>query len=97
MKIIGRYRVPFAVKSGGHAQNPGHSSTSGVTISMDKFNKVTYNRAAQTVEVGSGLLWVDVARALDPLGVSVAGGRCGGVGVGGYSQYLLCKRATSPN
>lgn len=84
MRIIGETRTPFAIKGGGHATNPGFSSTSGVQISMTRFNNVTLNRAASTVEIGAGLVWDDVYRALDGTGLNVAGGRVAGVGVAGF-------------
>ncbi len=100
MKIIGQYRIPFGIKSGGHTLNPGFSSTTGVQISMSRFSNVTYHPNNQTVDVGSGLVWDDVYEALEPYNVSVLGGRVSGVGVGGlmlgggYSwksnQYGLC-------
>lgn len=40
---------------------------------------MTYNETSETVTIGSGLVWDDVYAALDPLGVSVAGGRVSGV------------------
>ncbi|KAH9953746.1 FAD-binding domain-containing protein [Russula dissimulans] len=82
--ILGDTRTPFAVKGGGHATNPGFSSTPGVQISMTRFNKVTVNNAANTVEVGAGLLWDDVYKALDGTGLNVVGGRVAGVGVAGF-------------
>ena len=99
MKLIGQHRVPFAIKGGGHAFNPGFSSTTGIHISMSRFNKVVYHSNDQTVDVGAGLVWDDVYEALKPFNVSVIGGRLSGVGVagltlgGGYSwksnQYGL--------
>ncbi|RXW13917.1 hypothetical protein EST38_g11935 [Candolleomyces aberdarensis] len=41
--------------------------------------------ASQTVEIGTGLKWDDVYAALEPHGVSVAGGRVTDVGVGGFT------------
>ena len=99
MKIIGQCRVPFAIKGGGHAFNPGFSSTVGVHISMSRFQKVIYNRNKQSVDLGAGLIWDDAYKALEPYNVTVVGGRISGVGVaglvlgGGYSwksnQYGL--------
>ncbi|KAI0273287.1 hypothetical protein BGY98DRAFT_1099410 [Russula aff. rugulosa BPL654] len=40
LRILGSSRTPFAVKSGGHATNPGFSSTSGVEIAMTRFNEI---------------------------------------------------------
>jgi UDP-N-acetylenolpyruvoylglucosamine reductase len=83
--LLGAGRIPFAIKSGGHSPNPGFSSTTGVQISMARFNSVNYNSNRGTVEVGSGLIWDDVYKTLDPLGVTVTGGRVQGVGVGGLT------------
>ncbi|KAI0290493.1 FAD-binding domain-containing protein [Russula brevipes] len=99
LRILGSSRTPFAVKGGGHASNPGFSSTTGVQIAMSRFNETKVNSAIGTVEVGPGLTWDQVYAELDPTGVNVIGGRVPGVGVaglilgGGYSfkssQYGL--------
>ena len=73
------------VKGGGHASNPGFSSTEGVHIAMSKFSDVTYNADSNTAEVGSGLVWDDVYSALEPYAVNVVGGRVTGVGVAGFT------------
>lgn len=78
-------RTPFAVKGGGHATNPGSSSTMGVQIAMTRFNQVVVNKAASTVEVGAGLIWDDVYQALDGTGLNIVGGRVSGVGVAGFT------------
>ncbi|EJD05535.1 FAD-binding domain-containing protein [Fomitiporia mediterranea MF3/22] len=87
IKIIGRpdIRSPFAVKSVGHAYNPGHSSTFGVQISMARFTNVSHDVQKGTVSTGVGLSWDQLYEQLVPLGVMVAGGRIPGVGVGGLS------------
>ncbi|GJE93074.1 FAD dependent oxidoreductase [Phanerochaete sordida] len=85
LQILGSTQTPFAVKGGGHATNPGFSSTSGVQIAMSRFSDVTYNSAAQTVDYGTGIVWDDVYSALEPFGVNIIGGRVSGVGVGGFS------------
>ena len=71
------------MKSGGHATNRGYSSTSGVQISLARFNTVKVNTEAQTVELGSSLTWGDVYERLDSYGVTVIGGGIPEVGVGG--------------
>jgi FAD/FMN-containing dehydrogenase len=78
-------RTPFAVKGGGHATNPGFSSTTGVQIAMTRFNQVIVNKTASLVEVGAGLIWDDVYNALDGTGLNVVGGRVSGVGVAGFT------------
>lgn len=73
------------MKSGGHNPNQWFSSISdGPLISLKAFNTTTYDAASGTAKVGAGNRWADVARALEPHGVAVAGGRIGHVGVGGY-------------
>ncbi|KAI3616269.1 putative fad dependent oxidoreductase, partial [Moniliophthora roreri] len=78
-------RSPFAVKGGGHTGNFGFSSTTGVQISMSRFNQVEYDANTSTVKIGSGQIWENVYAQLASSGVSVVGGRVPGVGVGGLS------------
>jgi FAD/FMN-containing dehydrogenase len=73
------------VKGGGHATNPGFSSTTGVQISMSRFNEIKVNSASGTVEVGAGLTWDQVYEVLEPTGVNVVGGRVYGIGVAGLT------------
>uniref|UniRef100_A0A8H8CJ52 FAD-binding PCMH-type domain-containing protein n=1 Tax=Psilocybe cubensis TaxID=181762 RepID=A0A8H8CJ52_PSICU len=82
--ILGSTSTPFAVKGGGHASNPGYSSTEGVMIAMFRFSEVTYDAASQTAVIGAGLIWDDVYAALEPFNVNVVGGRVTGVGVAGF-------------
>ncbi|KIJ54876.1 hypothetical protein M422DRAFT_153476 [Sphaerobolus stellatus SS14] len=83
--IIQKTRATWAVKSGGHAYNPGFSSTDGVLIALSRFNEIDYHPASSTVKVGAGNLWDDVYAKLVPLGVNVVGGRVPGVGVAGFT------------
>ncbi|CAE7227093.1 unnamed protein product [Rhizoctonia solani] len=92
LQIVANTSTPFGIRSGGHATNPGFSSTTGVQIALFKFSEVTYHPAPAaadgsvgTVDIGSGLLWDSVYAALEPLGVNVVGGRVTGVGVGGFT------------
>lgn len=73
------------VKGGGHASNPGFSSTTGVQIAMYRFSEVTYDANSSTATIGAGLIWDDVYTALAPFGVTVVGGRVTGVGVAGFT------------
>lgn len=85
LRIVGSTRTPFAVMGGGHATNPGFSSTTGVHIAMYRFSEVTYDSASETATIGAGLVWDDVYEALEPHGVNVIGGRVTGVGVAGFT------------
>ena len=73
------------MKSGGHATNPGFSSTQGVQIAMSSFNRTNIDLDFEMVEIGSGLIWDQVYEKLEPTGMNVVGGRIPGVGVAGLT------------
>jgi FAD/FMN-containing dehydrogenase len=73
------------VKGGGHASNPGFSSTPGVQIALSRFNDTKVKPDDGTVEVGPALTWDEVYGALAPIGMSVVGGRIPGIGVAGLT------------
>ena len=52
---------------------------------MFRFSSVVYDPTTSTAEIGAGLVWDDVYRALEPHGVNVLGGRVTGVGVAGFT------------
>ncbi|KAI6043573.1 FAD-binding domain-containing protein [Pisolithus marmoratus] len=85
LQILGKDRVPFAVKGGGHTLNPGFSSTTGIQIAMSRFSEIVYDPESRTVVVGAGVIWDDVYAALEPHGVNVVGGRVSGIGVAGFT------------
>ncbi|KAH8983958.1 FAD-binding domain-containing protein [Lactarius hatsudake] len=85
LRILESTRTPFAVKGGGHAVNPGFSSTTGVQISMTRFSNIELNNATGTIDAGSGVTWDQVYAALDSTGVNVVGGRVPTVGISGLT------------
>ncbi|KAG2064933.1 FAD-binding domain-containing protein [Suillus decipiens] len=85
LRILGQTQTPFGIKSGGHAANAGFSSTPGVQIAMYSFSDVVYDSVAQTVTVGTGLVWDDVYVALEQYNMTVAGVKATGIGVGGVA------------
>lgn len=95
VKVIKKYQVPFAIKSGGHATNPGLSSTVGIQISMCRFNKIVIEQNTTSlssngqtqnlVHVGAGCLFDELYREVVPTGLNIVGGSSiGGVGVAGW-------------
>lgn len=54
MEIVSKTKTPFAIKSGGHASNPGFSSTPGVFISLAKLKQVKLASDKSSVEIGTG-------------------------------------------
>jgi FAD/FMN-containing dehydrogenase len=86
VKLLNTYPdTPFAVKSGGHSPNPGHSSVKdGVLIALREIKGTTLDKEKGLAYVKPGGHWWDVINALDGTGHSVVGGRLGVVGIGGY-------------
>lgn len=66
---------------------------------MSLFQNIVYHPDNQTVDLGSGLVWGTIYKALEPYNVSVVGARVSVVGVAGFllgggyswksSQYAL--------
>lgn len=76
----------FAIRSGGHTWFPGASNIpGGVTVDLRGLNSITLSADKSTVSTGPGATWDAVYAQLDPLQLTVAGGRVGGVGVGGLT------------
>jgi FAD/FMN-containing dehydrogenase len=77
---------PFAIRSGGHAYNTAFNNISpGITIDLSNLNTITLSPDNKTVSVGPAATWGAVYDILDPLNLSVPGGRAGQVGVGGLT------------
>lgn len=74
----------FAIRSGGHMTYASNIN-GGVTIDMRAFNDISINEDQSLVSIGVGATWDAVYARLDPLGLSVNGGRAAGVGVGGLT------------
>lgn len=76
----------FAVRSGGHSPNAGAANiASGVTLDLAHLDAITVSSDQSTVSVGPAATWGEVYSTLDPLNLTVAGGRSGGVGAGGLA------------
>ncbi|KND88640.1 Bifunctional solanapyrone synthase [Tolypocladium ophioglossoides CBS 100239] len=75
----------FAVRGGGHQWFPGAASDESVVVDMRGLNSVQLDQDNSSVTVGAGATWDAVYDALHPLGLSAAGGRVAGVGVGGLT------------
>lgn len=73
-----------AIRSRGHLWIPGSSNApDGVTIDLSGIDSIRPSPDKSIVSVGVGTTWDAIYTKLDPLGLSVAGGRIAGVGVGG--------------
>ncbi|KAI3332048.1 FAD-binding domain-containing protein [Xylariaceae sp. AK1471] len=79
-------RVPFAIRSGGHSPNPFDSNIdTGVLISLDNFDEVSYHAGTGLVTLGPGARWEAVYTELDKYNRTMVGGRVLNVGVGGLT------------
>lgn len=89
IQILGSSRTPFAVKGGGHAVNPGFSSTTGVQIAMTRWDQV-YDALDHTgvIVIGGRENGVGVA------GLTLGGGECLGSSESriSYSTFRSCSQ-----
>lgn len=68
--------VPFAVKSGGYNHNVGFNSVKdGILISLSRMRYIDISTDLSAVDIGPGARWGQVQEALDPLNLTVVGGR----------------------
>ncbi|KAF8813148.1 FAD-binding domain-containing protein [Phlegmacium glaucopus] len=62
------------VKGGGHATNPGFSSTKGVHISMSLFHDISLSENKKILQIGAGCLFDDVYKYIQKEGRNIVGG-----------------------
>lgn len=74
----------FAVRSGGHIAWAANNLDGGIVIDLGLYMTSVTVDASGIVSLQPGSRWRDVYKKLEPHGVTVAGGRTGGVGVGGF-------------
>lgn len=86
VQVAALLQCPFNVRGGGHTAFAGGSTVKdGILINLGRLDDVILSRDRRTASVGPGQTWYDVYSRLDPLGVSVVGGREAGVGVSGLT------------
>jgi FAD/FMN-containing dehydrogenase len=85
LSIIKDHQCHFAVKSGGHGMFPGASNAQqGITIDLRHLNGMTVSDDRLTTSVGTGRKWGEVYRELEPMKLTVSGGRDTQIGIGGF-------------
>jgi FAD binding domain/Berberine and berberine like len=88
-KIVKNLRgseCPFTVKGGGHTPFAGGSNIqSGLTIDFEKMSSISLSPDSRTTSLGPGTRWIQAYRYLDPLKLTVIGGRVSDVGVAGLT------------
>ncbi|KAI1267907.1 FAD-binding domain-containing protein [Xylariaceae sp. FL1019] len=73
-----------AVRSGGHSSTGSSSTSNGVTIDLSYMNSSSYDAETNIASIQPGGRWQNVYRDLVEQGITIAGGRDGDVGVGGF-------------
>ncbi|KAK4047056.1 hypothetical protein OIO90_006340 [Microbotryomycetes sp. JL221] len=91
IKQVGSKRIPFAISCGGHASNPGFSSTKGVHmtlngLTLDGTNSMKLNADKSELTYTPGHVWDDLYQFMleNAPDRQIVGGRVSGVGVGGF-------------
>ncbi|KAL8854847.1 MAG: hypothetical protein Q9221_000353 [Calogaya cf. arnoldii] len=86
VKLLVQANCRFAVRGGGHMFWAGAANIQdGVTIDLSQMDRVVVSRNRKLTAVGAGARWQDVYSKLDPMNLSVVGGRVGSVGVSGLT------------
>ena len=83
----------FAIRSGGHTPFAGAANIeNGVTIDLRAMNVVSLRADHAVTSAGAGSSWDDIYEKLQPLNLTVVGGRVAGLGVGGLTTggWFIC-------
>lgn len=84
VRLLGEFKVPFAIKSGGHSFLSGASNINNkISIDLCRMNAVKLADDHKSIHVQVGATWIDLYKALEPYSLTVVGGRSGTVGIGG--------------
>ena len=85
MGIVSLTQTKFASRSSGHNPNPNFASIdgSGVLIDLQRLTSRELINNNQIIKAGPSNHWQDLYAELDPLGLSVIGGRSPQVGIAG--------------
>lgn len=80
-----RYGVRVVARSGGHSYAGYSTVPGGLVVDLRRLARVSYDRASRTAVVGAGAKLIDVYAGLARSGVTVPGGSCPTVGIGGLA------------
>jgi hypothetical protein len=85
IKVLAEGNCPFGIRGGGHgAHILANGVEDGITIDFGSMSETTWDPETRLVGVRPGGHWQEVYDTLVPYGVTVAGGRAGTVGNGGF-------------
>ena len=83
----------FAIRSGGHTPFAGAANIeNGVTIDLRAMSAVNLSTNHTITSAGAGTRWDAIYEKLQPLNLTVVGGRVAGLGVGGLTTggWFIC-------
>ena len=84
VSTLAKLHCPFAIRGGGHMFWAGSANIAeGVTIDLSSFTAVSVSADRKTTSAGGGTRWSAIYSKLDPIGLSIVGGRVFDVGIGG--------------
>ena len=79
-----KHSLRVAARSGGHSY-AGYSTTTGVIVDLSRLNAVHVTPGAASARIGAGAQLIDVYSQLALHGVTIPGGSCATVGIGGLA------------
>lgn len=80
-----KYDVKIAARSGGHSYAGYSTVQGGLIVDLGRLNGIRVAPGGKTVQVGGGVRLIDMYSTLANRGLTVPGGSCPTVGVGGLS------------
>ncbi|HTI32553.1 MAG TPA: FAD-binding oxidoreductase [Miltoncostaea sp.] len=80
-----RHGVRITARSGGHSYAGYSTVDGGLVVDLSRLNGIAVSADRRTVQVGAGAHLIDVYTALARHGLTVPGGSCPTVGVGGLA------------
>lgn len=84
LAFVRRFRLPLAVRSGGHSY-AGYSTNTGLVVDITRMNALKIDAGASTASIGAGARLIDVYAALAQQGLVIPAGSCATVGIAGLT------------
>lgn len=84
LSVLKKYKLDFAIRSGGHCYGPGSLSSSYV-FDLSNFNQIIPDIYRQEVYIGAGCVLGEVIQRIGALNFAIPTGTCPSVGVTGLA------------
>lgn len=85
VKYANYYKLPIAIKSGGHSFEGFCLNNDGMVIELSRLNSMSYDKTVGSFVAGPGCKLGNVYEYLNRFGKLLPAGSCGGVGVAGLT------------